>query len=177
MKKWMYLVSVGSLLAIFLFFYFAHVEEARILDKKRTEEAAAKAKVEADRKAEIEQKARDDAAKRAADRAAEEAKKEADRAAKQAAEDKKVKDATDAANAKADGYAKQAGELEVQLSALRTQKEKLNREEFELAKQVELARVAKRNAELEIQRMTDMIAKRAADSAIATPPPPPAKKS
>ena len=65
-----------------------------------------------------------------------------------------------------DAFAKEASQLEVQLNAMRQQKEKLNSETFELQKQVELARVAKRTAELEIQRMTDMISKRAADSAL-----------
>ena len=53
----------------------------------------------------------------------------------------------------------------------------------DLAKQVELSRIARRNAELEIQRMTDMIVKRAGDSSltrppiIQMPPPAPAKKA
>jgi len=44
---------------------------------------------------------------------------------------------------------------------------------------VELARIARRNAELEIQRMTEMVSRRAADSSLTRPPvipAPPAKK-
>ena len=44
-------------------------------------------------------------------------------------------------------------------------------------KQVEQARINKRNAEMEIQRMTDMIAKRAADSSLTRMPPVAAKPS
>jgi hypothetical protein len=178
MKKWMYVISVGGMLAIFLFFYFAHMEEAQIKEKARLEMKAQAEKAEADRKAAIEAKAREDAAKRAAERDAEIAQKAAERLAKQEAEDRKIKETTDELIAKGNVYAKRISELEVELNALRLNKEKLNREAFEFAKQVEQARIAKRNAELEIQRMTDMVAKRAADSALArAPAPPPARRS
>ncbi len=172
MKKWLYVISVGSMLAVFLFFYFSHVKEAEIREKIRAEQVAQQTKAEADRKAAIEAKAREDAEKRAADRAAAEAKKEADRLAKSVAEMRKIQDETNELNAKADAYAKEASNLEIELSTLRSNKEKLNREAFELAKQVEQARIAKRNAEMEIQRMTDMIAKRAADSTLTRAPAP-----
>lgn len=170
MKKWFYLISVGSMLAVFMFFYFAHLEEAEIKEKARQEEQARLQKAEAERKAAIEEKARQDAARRAAERAAEEAKKQAERLAKWEAENRRIQEATDEYNALADKYSKQISELEIQLNALRTQKEKLNREAFEFAKEVEQARIEKRNAELEIQRMTDMIAKRAEESSLTRAP-------
>jgi len=170
MKKWLYLISVGSMLAVFLFFYLTHLKEAEIRDPLRAEETAQQLKIEADRKADIEAKARADAEKRAADRAAEEKKKEADKLAKWEAEGQKIRDDTDGYNAKADEYSKQISNLEVELNALRTNKEKLNREAFEILKDVESAKIEKRTAELEIQRMTDMIAKRAADSSLTRPP-------
>lgn len=175
MKKWMYVISVGSMLAVFLFFYFAFLKDSEIKEKQHAEQIAQERKAEETRKAAIEQKARDDAAKRAAERAAADAKKEADKVARWQAEGQKIQDATNASNAKADAYAKQISALEVELSSLRTNKEKLNREAFDFAKQVEQARINKRNAELEIQRMTDMIAKRAADSALTRMPPVAAK--
>ena len=171
MKKWMYVISVGGMLAVFLFFYFSFLKQTEIKEKQRAEQVAQERKVEEERKAAIEAKARDDAAKRAAERAAAEEKKEADKLARWNAEGQKIQDATNAANAKADAYSKQISNLELELNTLRTNKEKLNREAFEFAKQVEQARVNKRNAELEIQRMTDMIAKRAADSALTRMPP------
>lgn len=170
MKKWMYVISVGSMLAVFLFFYFAHLKEVEIRDKARAEQLAKEQKAEAERKAAIEAKAREDAERRAAQRAEEERKKEADKLAKWEAINKEIRDATAGYNAKADEYSKQISQLEVELNALRSQKEKLNREAFEFQKQVEAARIEKRNAELEIQRMTDMIAKRASDSSMARAP-------
>lgn len=177
MKKWIYLISVGGMLAIFMFFYFAHVKEAEIKEQQQKAEAAQKAKEEADRKAAIEEKAREDAERRARERSEAEAKKEADRLAKWEAENKKIQDATDEMNGKADAYSKEISALEVELNRLRTEKEKLNRDAFEFAKQVEQARIAKRNAELEIQRMTDMIARRAAESSLSRAPAAPPTRS
>lgn len=177
MKKWMYVISVGGMLAIFTFFYFAFRKEAEIKEKQRHEQLVADRKAEEERKAAIETKAREDAAKRTEERAAADAKKEADKLAKWEADSKKIQEATDESNAKADAYAKQISNLEIELNTLRTNKEKLNREAFEFAKQVEAARVNKRNAELEIQRMTDMIATRASDSMLTRMPPVAAKPS
>jgi hypothetical protein len=59
------------------------------------------------------------------------------------------------------------------LDSVRKAKDKANRESFDLAKQVELAKVAKRNAEFEVQRTTEMISRRAADSSLTRLPPPP----
>lgn len=177
MKKWMYVISVGGMLAVFLFFYFASLKESQIKEQHRAEQVAKERKADEERKAVIEAKAREDAARHTAERAAADAKKEADKIARQKAEDQKIQDATNAHNAKADAYSKQISKLEIELNALRANKEKLNREAFEFAKQVELARISKRNAELEIQRMTDMIAKRAADSTLTRLPPVTAKPS
>lgn len=177
MKKWMYVISVGSMLAVFLFFYFAHIKEAEAaekirLEKQRQEQAAADAK-----KAEAEEKARQDAEKRAAERAAEEAKKEADRVAAWEKTSKEIQDATDNYLALGDKYQKSINELELKLADLRKQKEQLNREAFDYAKQVEAARIEKQNAEVESQRMTEMIAQRASESTLAQMPPPPPPKS
>ena len=173
----MYVISVSSMLAIFLFFYLTHLKEAELRDKARAERLAHDQKIEAERKAMIEAKAREDAAKRAAARAAEDAKKEADKIAKWEAEGQKIKDATDKHNAESDRLAKEAAKLEIQLDSLRRDKETANRECFESAKRVEYAKIDKRNAELEIQRTTEMIARRATESSLARLPLPPLPKS
>jgi chromosome segregation ATPase len=177
MKKWMYVISVSCLLAVFLSFYLPHMKDVEAREKVRQEEVAQKLKADAAHKAEIEAKARADAEKRAAQRAAEDKKKEDERVAKWEAQGKEIQDATDKHNAEADRLSKQASELEIQLSALRAQKEKLNRDTFELAKKVELARIARQNAEIESQRMVTMIANRADSSSLTKLPPPPPEKS
>ena len=77
-----------------------------------------------------------------------------------------------------DKYAKESADLELQINSMRNRKEKLNTETFELSKQVEHAKIERRTAELEIQRMVEMVAKRVGASSMANippPPPPPAK--
>ena len=172
MKKWMYLISVGSMTAVFLFFYFAHLKES---EKREAEHKVALQKQldqKAKEKAELEEKARIDAAAKAAARAAEEAKKEADRIAKWEATSREIQNTTDGLNAETDKFAKEAAALEIQLDNLRNQKEKLNRETFELAKRVEQAKINKQNAEMGIQRTTEMIARRADASSLTKMPPP-----
>ncbi len=173
MKKWMYLVFPGIMLAIFLVLYTTHKKEAEEREKARTAKLAADIELEKQKKKENEERARIDAEKRQKEREEEERKKEAERRRKQEAADKEVRDATAQYRAEADKLAKEAGQLEIELDRLHKEKDQLGRREFDLAKQVELARVAKRNAELQQQHMTAMIAQRAETSAMARMPPPP----
>jgi hypothetical protein len=180
MKKWMYVLAPTVMLLGFVFIFRAHVEEAKIKERAtaaRIEKERADA--EAKKKA-AEAKAREDAKKRQDERDAEERKKEAEKVAKQAADDKKVKDQTAEYTAKGAVAQKQVDALEAELAKLRKDKDATSRDSFEIAKKVELARVARRNAELDIQRMTEMVSRRAADSSLTRPPviptPPPAKK-
>lgn len=173
MKKWMYLIFPGIMLAAFLVFYMSHKKEAE------QKEIAMKAKAETERieaekkKKEAEQKAREDARKRQEEREAEERKKEEEKAAKQAKDDKMVRDQIAEYTAKADAAQKQVNALEIELDRLRKEKDRVSRETFDLAKQVELTRIARRNAELEIQRMNEMIVRRASESSLVRPPPVP----
>jgi cytoskeletal protein RodZ len=175
MKKWMYVISVSGMLAIFLVFYLSATKQHEERERQHAADAAIKKAAKDAEKAAIEAKAREDAETRAKARADAEAKKEADKVAAWEAQGQKIQDATNKYNAQADASAKKAAELEVQLSALRTEKEKLNREAFDLAKGVELGKIARRDAELEIQRTTAMVARRAEQSTmtklpVVTPP-------
>ena len=170
MKKWMYVISVGSMLAVFLFFYTTHLKQADLRDKQRAEEARLKKEADDAAKKVREDQARKDAEDRAAKRIKDEQDKEAKHLAEMLADNKKIQDDIDKNNALADDYSKLISRLEIELNTLRTNKEKLNRETFEISKQVEAARIEKHNAELEIQRITDMIAKRAADSSLTRAP-------
>lgn len=165
MKKFYILVPI-ILTGVFIFVYMNFAKDYALEQEREAQEKAAVAQAEADRKAENERIAKADAERRAADRAAEEARKDAERRQKWEDAGKEIADASAKFNADADKYAKEAAELEIQLANTRDLKEKASREAFELAKRVELARIAKRNAELEIQRMTEMIARRAAESAM-----------
>ncbi len=178
MKKWFYVLFPTILLGIFLIFYLSSRSETLAREATQREEAA-RTKAEADKKkAEAEATAQADAEKRNVQRAADEAKAAKDKEDKYNAEMAKIKAETDRANGTADTYSKQVSELTIELENLHKQKDNLTRESFDLLKKIELSEVARRNAELEIQRYDEMIANRA-DQSILTkmPPAPPPEKS
>ena len=179
MKKWMYLIAPTVMLGAFLFLYLAEAQEAEIKDKARAAELAKTKALEAEKKKIAEEKARLDSAKRSAERAAEEAKREADKIAKREAESKRIQDETDKYLADSAAQTKKISDLEQQLETARKAKDQASRESFDLLKQVERAKVERRNAEIEIARLTEMLARRASVSSMTrmpTPPPPPAAK-
>ncbi len=173
MKKWMYLIFPGLMLGAFLVFFYAHQKDSDSREKARLEIVKKQDDEKARLKADAEKKAAIDAKERQIVREKEEQEKEAAKLAKQAAADKEVKDATNKALAEGDKFAKEVAKLEIDLDTLHKAKDKASREAFDLAKQVEQAKVAKRNAEFEIQRMTEMISRRASDSSLTRMPPPP----
>lgn len=154
--------------------YFSSMKELEEKSRRvAAEKAAAKAAEDA-RRLEIERKAQEDSKKRQEQRDAEDRAKEQRRIKEYDDAMKQLRDEAAKYAAEADAFQKEANALELQLNELRTTKEKTNREVFELAKQVELAKVNRRNAELEIQRMVDMVAQRLGASSLASMPPPPA---
>jgi hypothetical protein len=178
MKKWLYVLAPAAMLAVFLFFYAASRTEARNKEVAHQAEVA-RLKAEADqKKQEAEARAKADAQQREAEREVAEAKAAKDKQDKYDTEMRRIQAETDKANALAETYSRQVSELTIELDTLNKQKDQLTREGFEEAKKVELAQVARRNAEMEVQRMVDMIANRADQSLMAKmPPPPPAKES
>lgn len=170
MKKWLYFIFPLVLTLVFVFFYLTHVKEAKERDRIRKTEIARVQKEEAEKKAMIEENARQDASRRAAERAAADAKKEADRIAAWEAVGKEIQDATDKNNAEADEFNRQIAKLEIDLDTLRRAKEKLNSEVLAQAKAVERALIDKRTAEIEVQRRTEMVRQKAAASSIARMP-------
>jgi chromosome segregation ATPase len=173
MKKWLFVISPGCMPAVFLVFYFANraQEEQR---EQAHEVELARQKADADQKKAIaEEKAHADAEQRNQERLAEEAKTAKDKQDKYDAEMARIQADTDKANASAEGYAKQVSDLTIQLDDLHKQKDALTRENFELAKKVALAEVSRRDAEMDIQRMVEMITSRAEQSAMAQMPPTP----
>jgi hypothetical protein len=181
MKKWMYLIAPTVMLAGFLVIYLSHKEQAEAKERAHVAQVAKDRAAAEEKKKVAETKAREDARKRQEERDTEEKKKAEEKAARQAADDKKVHDAITEYTAKGNAAAKQVAALEIELDRIRKEKDSVSRASFETAKQVELARVARRNAELEIQRMTEMVVRRASDSSMTKAPvvpvAPAAKKS
>lgn len=171
-----YIIVPVVLLGVFLFFYNGALKEmAERESAKKAEVAKVKAAEDA-RRAEIEKKAAEDSKKRQDQRDAEERAKEQKKVKEYEDAMRQLKDEADKYLAEADKNQKEANALELQLNELRSTKEKVNRETFDLAKQVELAKVARRTAELEIQRMVDMVAQKVGASSFAQMPPPPPSK-
>lgn len=171
-----YIVPV-VLLALFGGLYWQHMGDMKEkIATQKAEQARIKAEEDAKKK-EAERKAREDADKRIAQREQEERKKEADKEAKRKAELEKIQTDTQRFNKMLADFTKETASLDKELAALRTEKEKLGRDSFDMAKKVALAIADKHTAEFQVQRMADMVAKRANDSTLTklpTPPPAPA---
>ncbi len=166
-----YIIAPTILLVIYIFFYRGFLAENEIKEARVAEQKAAVIAAEVAKKAETERKSREDTENRTAERAAKEKQAADERLAKYTADNKRILDDGAGYVADAQRYTRTIAELESELAALRTKKEAVGRENLELLKKVELARIAKRTAELNIQRMTEMISRRAAASSLITPPP------
>ena len=158
------------MLAVFLVIYSSAMKDVELATQKKAEEVAKMKAADEAKKKVAEDKAREDSARRSAERAAEDAKREADKAAKWQSEGKKIQDDTDKAQADAGRYTKEVAALELILDSMKKSKDKASRESFDLIKQVERAKVERRNAEIEIQRLTEMVSRRAAESSLTRPP-------
>ena len=172
MKKWIYLVVPGTLLALFLVFYFSHQKEAHAREEARKVAVAQKQAEEAAKKKAAEDLAKEQALKTQREREEEIRKKEEDRRIKQEKVDKEIRDETNEFLAEVAKYEKEAKALQEELTRLEREKDRLGREAFDMAKQVELGEVARRTAEIESERMVAMIAERAQRSAMAAIPAP-----
>lgn len=181
---YLYLIIPLAMLAAFLFTpsvgYFAAQKkiEAKIAAEKA--EDARKRAEEAARQHEIERQAEEDARRHQEERERQEREREAKKEREYQDIINQLKGDLATYSGEGDKLQKEANDLELQISKARTEKEQLNRQSFELAKQVELQKVNRRNAELEIQRMVDMVAQRVNASPMSAmpppPPPPPSKK-
>jgi hypothetical protein len=179
MKKWMYVIFPGAMLALFLIAYVAegkrrtereaaHTAEVARLDKdKQAKEATMKAKAEADAK------------KRSDERAAIEKKKEDDRVAKWTKEGQDIQADLDRSNAAIDQQTKEVAQMEKNLFALREARERGNREFLEAMKRAEMAQIDRRTSELEIDRLLKLINQRATDvtGRALTPPAAPPRRT
>lgn len=156
----LYIIVPVVLTFLFGGVYYQHTVQAAAEAAEAAIVAQKTAEVEAAKKAEAERQAREDADKRAAERIAEEKRKEAEKAAKWAAQSEEIAADTATYTAQAAKNLAEANTLETKLAALRAEKDKLSQSAFDFDKEVETARIAKRNAELEIQRLVEMVARK-----------------
>ncbi len=147
------------------------VQKALALEKQQEVTRAA----EDARRAAIEAKAQEDARKAQAERDEKERARQEKALQQKEEEERKLKEETAKYENEANRLSKQIADMEIQITNLRNQREDTNRKVFELAKQVELAKIDRRTAEMDLQRMYEMIAQKVADSSLAKMPPMPAK--
>lgn len=174
---YLYLIIPAAMLAAFLFTpgvgYFAAQEEIKArIAAKDAEIARIKAEEDA-RQREIEIQAEKDAVERQRKRDADEAEKVAKREREYQEIIAKLNEDIATYSSEAEKLQNEANALDLKISETRTVKENANRDTFDLAKQVELEKIRRRTAELEIQRMVDMVAQRLNASPLSAPPPPP----
>lgn len=141
--------------------YFSHSKDAAAKAEIARVEAEKTAVEAAKVKAEAEAQARKDADERTAQRLAEEKKKEEEKAVKWAAQSKAIADDTATYLAQSEKNAVELKALDAKLVALRAEKDKAVQAGFDYDLEIEKARVAKRAAELEIQRLVEMTARKA----------------
>lgn len=163
----LYLTVPLILVTLFGGIYWQHSRTVTAHAVEKAAAVAAAQQVEAGKKAEAERQARADADKRAADRLAEEQNKAAEKKARYEEDGRVLAADTARYTAKVTALTAELAAQEKQLADLRARRAALNTETFTLAKEVELARIAKRNAELEIQRLTEMVARQAAAATLA----------
>ncbi|HEX3730262.1 MAG TPA: hypothetical protein VHV47_10695, partial [Opitutaceae bacterium] len=118
MKKWMYLIFPGAMLAIFLALYFPDQKASEAKEAQRQVEIQHRKDVEAQQRKELEDRARADSARREAENAAEAAKRDADRIARHAKDKKDLEDEIASVQGENDKLSKQAAELQLKLDTL-----------------------------------------------------------
>jgi hypothetical protein len=167
----LYLIVPVLLLAIFGGLYWQHSVHAEAEAKAKAAVVAEAKAAEETKKAEAERLAREDAERRTAARVAEEQKKEAEKHAKWEADGARIAEETTRFTTRSAEIAAEITALEAKINQVLADKDKVSRANFDEARAIELARIAKRNAEMEIQRMTEMVARKAGQTSLvnATP--------
>ena len=169
MKK-LYIIAPLVMLGIFGVFYNNFTKEYAITEAQHEADELARIAAEEAAQKEAERLAKEEAARRTAARDAEEAAKLAEREAKWAAAGKEIADATAEYKAESDKLAAQAADLEIKLLEARNKKQASATKAFQLTKDISSAIVAKHNAEMEGQRMTEMISRKALQSSLTAMP-------
>jgi septal ring factor EnvC (AmiA/AmiB activator) len=173
-----YVILPTTLLIIFAVYYTQVSKPAMAAKELADQKAIAEqdARDEANRK-QIEIKAQQDAIRQQEERARKDREKEEKLKRQQEEQDNQVRTETDRLVAEATSLSKQIADLQKEIGGLRNQRDALNREVFQDAANVERTKIDRRNAELEIQRMYDMVAKKIDDSFLVKAPtiPPPEK--
>ncbi len=171
-------VVFPTLLLIAFGVYYTQVAKPQMAEQERIEAQKIEDQKAADevRRQQIEDKARMDAVAQQQAREAKDKEKQERLQREKDEQDRKVKEETEKFEAEAASVTKQIADMDKEIVNLRAQREQLGREVYESAAKVELAKTDRDNADLEIQRMYDMVAQKVGDSFLTKLPPPPPPK-
>ena len=166
-----YIIVPVVLMAVFVYFELDSAKETRLKEEQKIQVENKKKEDEAAKKRELEEKAKIDSEKRNVLRIAEEKEKELKKKADYDAKIQKMKDDLKKYTDDVDLNTKLVARLEKDLADKREQRDRENRAVFEFSKKVEISKKMRRDAELEVQRYNEMLARRASESIMANPPP------
>lgn len=140
--------------------------------KHQTEQAA----IDEANRHQIELKAQQDAIRQQEERAKKDRDHEEKLRKQQEDQDNQVREETNRWLAESTNLTRQITDLQKGIADLRAQREALNREVFDGSARVERAKIERRDAELDLQRMYSVVAQKVEESFLTKgPPPPPAK--
>jgi len=165
-----YIIVPIVLMGIFVYFERDASQEASLKEQQKIAVENKRKDDEAAKKAELEQKAKIDSERRNAERIKDEQEKEDKRKSDYQAKIQKLKDDLKKYVDDIDLNTKLVARLEKDLADKRDLRERENRAIFEFAKKVEISKKMRRDAELEVQRYNEMLARRASESILANPP-------
>jgi predicted RNase H-like nuclease (RuvC/YqgF family) len=124
----------------------------------------------------IELKAQQDAIRQQEERAKKDLEREEKARKQQEDQDNQVREETNRWLAESATLTRQTADLQKEIADLRNQREALNREVYDDAAKVEIAKIDRRVAELDLQRMYSIVGQKVDESFLTKiPPPPPAK--
>jgi len=176
MNKFYVILPIFLLIAFGVYYtQIAQPEMRAQLVAQQKHQAEIQAAEDAHRR-DIELKAQEDARKAQAERDAKERARQEKARLEKEEQDRKIREETAKFENEAARLSKEIASLDTEIAALRSKREQTNRESFDLAKQVELAKIDRRTAEMDLQRMYEMVAQKVVDSSLTRMPPPvPAK--
>lgn len=159
-----YIIVPVVLLAVFGGVYWQHSGQAARHAEQQAAEVAHVEQEAAAKKQAAERQAREDAERRSAERLVEERKREEARQAAWEADNRKLAEDTTRYTEQAAKNRTEAERLAAEVKSLEAEHEKQEAAVFAQTEAVELARIAKRNAELEIQRLVEIVARKGGTS-------------
>jgi predicted RNase H-like nuclease (RuvC/YqgF family) len=145
-------------------------------DRRAAEKVLEQQAADDARRAEIEKKAQEDARKVQQERELKEQAKQEKARHDREEQANQIAAETAKFETQATSLSKQISDMDKEITELRNKREELSRDVFDSAAKVELAKIDRRNAELEIQRMYDMVAQKVNESFLVKLPPPPPPK-